>query len=74
MSDKVTLKDMIQTPMNITQYTEQPSKKVGRPSGRKRNHIVTIYCTEEEKHILQKEANEKGLGLTQYARMKIFGL
>ena len=29
--------------------------------------------TEEEKQRLQEEADKNGLGLTQYARMKIFG-
>lgn len=74
MSSKITLSDMINTPMNITQYEdEQKPKKIGRPKGRKRNYLVSIYCTEGEKQRLQEEADKNGLGLTQYARMKIFG-
>lgn len=77
MSSKITLNDMINTPMNITQYEDEKKeskpKKIGRPKGRKRNYLVSIYCTEEEKQRFQEEADKNGLGLTQYARMKIFG-
>lgn len=74
---KITLKDMITTPMHLKTYEEETvkqnvQKKIGRPKGRKRDQVVVIYLSNSEKETLQENADKMGLGLTQYARLKIF--
>lgn len=70
--NKITLQDMIKTPMPLKTYQEQDLKKVGRPKGRKREKVVNVYLSEEEKNQLEEKAQKIGLGLTQYIRLKIF--
>lgn len=73
MSKKITLKDMMNSPMNLTQYEEKTNKNRGRPKkGKKRDCSIPLYCTEEEKRRLQDEAEKLGLSLNAYIRFKIF--
>lgn len=70
--DKIILQDVMKTPMLKTYQEEDLPKKIGRPKGRKRQKVVNVYLSEEEKKRLEDKAHKIGLGLTQYIRLKIF--